>query len=181
MLVIGCGNSNLSAGLYEDGFQVTSIDFSEVVIQEMRTRHPNMTWDLMDMTAMTYPAASFHAVVDKGSLDALMSEDNDLAASQARTMFDEITRVLVESGIYIVISLGQDHILRALLNYFGHDYSIEVSIVVELRSNPLVPYIFIISKTTTKTSRLRLKFDSMGCTLAEGRTVTSSDAILQVA
>lgn len=55
----------------------------------------------------------------------------------------------MESGIYIIISLGQEHILRALLNYFGHDYSIEVSTVEELRSNPLVPYeSFIISMTT---------------------------------
>lgn len=90
VLVTGCGNSNLSAGLRDDGYLVTSIDFSEVVIQEMRARHPDLTWELMDMTAMRFPDASFDAVVDKGSLDALMSEDNDLAASQAKTMFDEI-------------------------------------------------------------------------------------------
>jgi 2-polyprenyl-3-methyl-5-hydroxy-6-metoxy-1,4-benzoquinol methylase len=37
ILIIGCGNSNLSEKLYEDGHKnVFSIDISEVVISRMR-------------------------------------------------------------------------------------------------------------------------------------------------
>ena len=131
------------------------------------------------MTAMTYANQTFDVVVDKGSLDALMSEDTPLAAQQANTMFAEIVRVLNGSGIYIVVSLGQEHILKALFTYFNHGFSIDVSIVDELRTNPLVPYIFTVFKSTTR-SDLRLFFDCMGSNLVEGRTVHRSEATLQV-
>jgi EEF1A lysine methyltransferase 4 len=40
ILVVGCGNSEFSAGLYDAGWtDVTSIDFSEVVIQNMEQRN----------------------------------------------------------------------------------------------------------------------------------------------
>ena len=83
---------------------VTSIDFSEVVIQEMQSRHPEMEWELMDMTQMSYPGGSFDAVVDKGSLDALMSEDSDAVRLKAvrlkaNAFFAEINRVLTSPAL----------------------------------------------------------------------------------
>ena len=35
-----------------------------------------MQWDVMDMTNMTYEAESMEAILDKGALDALMSDDS---------------------------------------------------------------------------------------------------------
>lgn len=36
MLIIGCGNSEISADLFDNGYtQITNIDFSPLVIEEM--------------------------------------------------------------------------------------------------------------------------------------------------
>lgn len=40
MLVVGCGNSSLSGDMFDDGFSnITSMDFSELVIDEMRQKN----------------------------------------------------------------------------------------------------------------------------------------------
>ncbi|CAI7919250.1 unnamed protein product [Closterium sp. NIES-54] len=71
ILVVGCGNSELSAQLHDHvalphapGGRVpaviTSVDFSTVVIDEMKRKNdaarPNMKWHVMDMTATTVRA-----------------------------------------------------------------------------------------------------------------------------
>jgi SAM-dependent methyltransferase len=69
VLVIGCGNSSLSADMFAAGFtNVVSIDFSEEVIGRMRAQHvarPGLVWEVMDAKAMAFPDASFDLVVDK--------------------------------------------------------------------------------------------------------------------
>ena len=157
---------------------VTSIDFSEVVIQEMQSRHPEMEWELMDMTQMSYPGGSFDAVVDKGSLDALMSEDSEAVSLKASAFFAEINRVLTDSGVYLLVSLGQEHILQALFDFFSEElFSLEVTLVHQLRANPLVPFVFAIHR---RRGGPRLFFDCTGAELPEGRALAQSEAIDQV-
>lgn len=176
--MVGCGNSTLSAELHQEGYSVTSIDFSEVVIQEMQSRHPEMEWELMDMTQMSYPGGSFDAVVDKGSLDALMSEDSEAVSLKASAFFAEINRVLTDSGVYLLVSLGQEHILQALFDFFSEElFSLEVTLVHQLRANPLVPFVFAIHR---RRGGPRLFFDCMGAELPEGRALAQSEAIDQV-
>jgi SAM-dependent methyltransferase len=48
ILIVGCGNSNFSADLYDAGFtNVVNIDFSTIVIDNMREKNqdrPGMEW-----------------------------------------------------------------------------------------------------------------------------------------
>jgi 2-polyprenyl-3-methyl-5-hydroxy-6-metoxy-1,4-benzoquinol methylase len=49
ILVVGCGNSSFSADLYDAGYKnVCSVDYSDVVINAMRSRNqeqrPDMEW-----------------------------------------------------------------------------------------------------------------------------------------
>lgn len=49
ILVVGCGNSSFSADLYDAGYrQICSLDYSRVVIEEMRKqnqeKHSEMEW-----------------------------------------------------------------------------------------------------------------------------------------
>ena len=48
----GCGNSELSGDLYEDGYKnITNIDYSPVVISNMVQKYqhmPNMKWEVGD-------------------------------------------------------------------------------------------------------------------------------------
>ena len=121
LLIVGCGNSSLSADLYDDGYRSnTSIDISEVAIKKMISKYkcnglrPEMVFEVMDIFKMKYDDEQFNAVLDKGTLDALSSDLNlDIEA-----MFTEIGRVLKPLGRYICVSLLQEAVLRKLLGHF---------------------------------------------------------------
>ncbi|XP_003925419.2 eEF1A lysine and N-terminal methyltransferase isoform X4 [Saimiri boliviensis] len=99
VLVIGCGNSELSEQLYDVGYQdIVNIDISEVVIKQMKecnaTRRPQMRFLKMDMTQMEFPDASFQVVLDKGTLDAVLTDEEEKTLQQVDRMLAEVGRVL---------------------------------------------------------------------------------------
>lgn len=123
ILVGGCGNSTLSVDLYNAGFQsLTNVDISEKVIQQMNLQysqtHPLMKFLTMDLLKMDFADSSFTSFLDKGTLDALMSENSKEATERAMKMFQEIDRVLKFGGRYICVSLLQEHILKCFLSHF---------------------------------------------------------------
>ena len=87
ILMLGCGNSELSAQMYDAGCEaITNVDFCPGVIREMMgknlRRRPRMQWLVADITALPrgsrrFPDRGFDVVVDKGGLDALHSDDGD--------------------------------------------------------------------------------------------------------
>eukprot|EP00466_Bigelowiella_natans_P021248 jgi/Bigna1/82895/fgenesh1_pg.99_\ len=78
ILVIGCGLSELSHGLYKDGFFfITNIDFSEEAIRIMQDRSHNqfkkMSWQVLDVTDMhSIQNKSYDVVIDKGLMDSML-------------------------------------------------------------------------------------------------------------
>ncbi|CAM9416155.1 unnamed protein product, partial [Choristocarpus tenellus] len=133
ILVIGCGNSNFSAELYDDGYEdVENVDFSQPVVAEMCRLHvrarPRMTWRVMDVTDMhSYKDDSFDVVMDKGTLDALMSEDTPKVREAGVKMLAEVSRVLQPGGRYICVTLWQDFIGSLLLSRLSGCIPITVS------------------------------------------------------
>ncbi|XP_011837326.1 PREDICTED: endothelin-converting enzyme 2 [Mandrillus leucophaeus] len=81
ILVLGCGNSALSYELFLGGFpDVTSVDYSSVVVAAMQARYnhvPQLRWETMDVRKLDFPSASFDVVLEKGTLDALLSGEQD--------------------------------------------------------------------------------------------------------
>ena len=79
ILMVGCGNSTLSADMYDDGYtNITNIDYSINVIQKMKSFHeekrPKMSWLEMDMTNLDFGSCnetSFDVIFDKAAMDAL--------------------------------------------------------------------------------------------------------------
>ncbi|XP_039447622.1 eEF1A lysine and N-terminal methyltransferase homolog [Culex pipiens pallens] len=124
VLMVGCGNSKLSMDLYDVGFrQITNIDISQVVIKQMqdanRTTRPEMLWYHMDATAMTaFSDEKYSVVLDKGTLDALFTDETEETIATVRKYFSEIARVLRVGGRYVCISLLQEHILKEVLSFF---------------------------------------------------------------
>ena len=56
--MLGCGNANFSADIYDHGYRnITNVDFSEVVINQMAQKNaktrPEMTWQVLDVTNMS--------------------------------------------------------------------------------------------------------------------------------
>ncbi|KAG5180926.1 hypothetical protein JKP88DRAFT_270097 [Tribonema minus] len=149
VLVVGCGNSSFSADLYDDGFpHVTNVDFEERVIADMSRQHirrrPLMRWRVMDMTDMrALPDASFDAIIDKGAIDALMSEDTPAAAAAAARMLAEARRLLRPRGRHVVVTLAQPFIARALLRGLrGWALDLHAAPAL-LRPSPYLPFCVI--------------------------------------
>ncbi|KAG7203924.1 hypothetical protein KM043_016944 [Ampulex compressa] len=123
VLIVGCGNSTLSMTLYDVGYRnITNIDISHIVIKQMRVINnnvrPNLIYEQMDATQMSYPDDKFSVILDKGMLDALMPDSKEATTITVDKYFKEITRILRNGGRYICITLLQEHILRKLLHYF---------------------------------------------------------------
>lgn len=55
---------------------MVNIDISPSVIQQMKKEFPDLEWEVMDATKMTYKDSEFDAIIDKGTLDALISGKN---------------------------------------------------------------------------------------------------------
>ena len=124
VLVVGCGNSDFSAELYDDGYEeVTNVDFEATVISAMAARNESrtkMSWLVADMTAMVEVATgAVDVVFDKGALDALASSDTPAVRAQVDRFFAEVKRVLAPRGRYVCVSLAQEHITRWWVDGFA--------------------------------------------------------------
>lgn len=123
ILITGCGNSSISADLYDVGYSnITNIDVSEVVIKQMKAVNASridMKFICMDALKMSFPNEEFSVILDKGTLDALMPDDTKETIERIDKYFAEIKRVLKLGGRYFCISLLQKHILKKLVMEFS--------------------------------------------------------------
>eukprot|EP00928_Gymnodinium_smaydae_P014623 TRINITY_DN15385_c0_g2_i1.p1 TRINITY_DN15385_c0_g2~~TRINITY_DN15385_c0_g2_i1.p1 ORF type:complete len:279 (+),score=71.77 TRINITY_DN15385_c0_g2_i1:71-907(+) len=106
VLVVGCGNSSLSGSMYKAGYQrITNIDISEAVVRKMEQEcsRPGMEWRAMDATAMEFEDARFDLAVEKGTVDALMS-DGGVSADKATKLVAEVWRTLKPGGLLMLVS-----------------------------------------------------------------------------
>eukprot|EP00948_MAST-09A_sp_MAST-9A-sp1_P002842 g2842.t1 len=132
LLVVGCGNSTLSADVYRAGCKSqVNLDFSPVVIEEMQEKYPEskwpgMTFQLGDMTDMVKDfendSTTFSHILDKGALDALYAENTPTHRAQAQKMLNEIQTLLEKNGkshgSYVCVSLGEHFILKTFLEFW---------------------------------------------------------------
>jgi SAM-dependent methyltransferase len=178
-LVIGCGNSAFSSDLYDHGFKhITNVDFSEQVIELMKSQNlqrSEMSWEVMDMTALTYQDESYDVVLDKGALDALMSANTPQAKAQAEEMFQSILRVLKDNGRYVCITLAEDYIVEQLLGFFNLTMSLTVQIhTIQTDSpSPFKTFVIILTKKVTD-QPIEIFFDTFGVPLPSQQKVVRS-------
>ena len=126
ILVVGCGNSNFSASLFDAGWKdITSIDFSSVVVDALRKKHastrPELKWETMDMTNLLFPEGSFDVVLDKAAMDAIMCDEgsawdpSEETKRDAAAMCASVARVLSDRGLFLQVSFAQPHFRRRYL------------------------------------------------------------------
>ena len=143
VLVLGCGNAELGEDMYNDGyFNISNIDISAVVIQQMKDRNlekPEMTWDVMDVRDLKFPTQSFDIAIDKSTIDALLCGED--AYVNVAKMTREVQRVLKVGGYYMVISYG---VPETRLDHFGWKFlhwDVSHQILNEGTENPHYVYI----------------------------------------
>ena len=124
ILQIGCGNSTLASDLYDVGYRsITSVDISDLVINQMiqsnKISRPELVFQKMDVTEMEYDDDSYSVVLDKGTLDALYTDNTDTVVDMVSRMWEEVARVLRIGGRYICVSLLQPHILSSAVSWFS--------------------------------------------------------------
>uniref|UniRef100_A0A3P9IWT2 eEF1A lysine and N-terminal methyltransferase n=1 Tax=Oryzias latipes TaxID=8090 RepID=A0A3P9IWT2_ORYLA len=122
VLVLGCGNSELSEQLYDVGYKhLTNIDISETVVTHMNQRNaarrPGLSFHRVDATQTLYEDASFQVSLDKGTLDAMAAEEG---GALARRMLQEVSRVLSVGGRYICVTLAQENVVSLAVEHFVH-------------------------------------------------------------
>eukprot|EP00999_Lentomonas_sp_LEN2_P000228 NODE_1223_length_947_cov_98.546341_g1177_i0.p1 GENE.NODE_1223_length_947_cov_98.546341_g1177_i0~~NODE_1223_length_947_cov_98.546341_g1177_i0.p1 ORF type:complete len:230 (+),score=40.37 NODE_1223_length_947_cov_98.546341_g1177_i0:133-822(+) len=124
ILILGSGNSRLSAQLYEAGYQnITNVDISEVCTNQMKQRYKDMDkmeWVRMDATKMDFPDATYDLVIDKGTADSILCGSNSFHC--VYQMNKHVSRILKRGGHFVVVSYGQpdtriDHFRRKKLNW----------------------------------------------------------------
>eukprot|EP00057_Strongylocentrotus_purpuratus_P015343 XP_011669817.1 PREDICTED: methyltransferase-like protein 13 [Strongylocentrotus purpuratus] len=125
-LVVGCGNSRLSEDLYDVGYhQLVNIDDVDSVVKQKTMKNakqrPKMKFERMDVTQMTYEDSSFTVVLDRGNLDARMTDQGQETVASVEKTFGEIGRVLKVGGRYVCITLAQEHLIRKLLGHFSSE------------------------------------------------------------
>lgn len=106
--MVGCGNSELSEQMYDVGYKhLTNIDISETVVTHMNQRNaqrrPGLTFQQVDATQTPYEDASHQVALDKGTLDAVASEEE---GALARRMLNEVRNQWLSVCIDSVLSLS---------------------------------------------------------------------------
>lgn len=94
ILMLGCGNADLSADMYDNGYKnITNVDFSKVVIEQMINKNgverPEMTWQVLDITDMSvFETDTFDIVIDKSTIDSLFCTEDYIL--QVASMLKEV-------------------------------------------------------------------------------------------
>jgi len=122
VLHLGCGNSTLTADLDGLGYKnQTSVDFSQVVIESMRSKYAALEtqWEVMDVRDLKMHDGSIDVAIDKGTLDAMIHgslwDPPEDVRSNVGQYVDEVARVLKPGGQWIYITYRQPHFMKPLL------------------------------------------------------------------
>ncbi|XP_059311655.1 uncharacterized protein LOC132063214 isoform X1 [Lycium ferocissimum] len=132
VLMVGCGNAVMSEDMVKDGYEeIVNVDISTVAIDMMRRKYedvPQLKYLEMDVRDMSFfPDESFDAVIDKGTLDSLMCGTN--APICAAQMLGEVSRLLKNGGVYMLITYGDPTSRMSHLNRPVFNWKIELYII----------------------------------------------------
>lgn len=115
--------------MYDHGWRnITNIDFSTTCIEQGRLSmssrsRPGVRWLVMDACSMVFEDESFHAAVDKGTMDAIAcSEAFDWCLPR---MARSIVRVLRPGGTWVCVSFTPPKIAMPLLECEGWSVHVE--------------------------------------------------------
>lgn len=81
----------------------------------------NLVYKVGDVTDLKklYPDESFDVIVDKGTYDAIATDERESTIKMCQAYFNEAIRTLKnKDGVFIIVSLLQPHVLKMLFDFF---------------------------------------------------------------
>ena len=97
ILMVGCGNSTLGPDLYDiqNCHNQVNIDLNATIIRQMAAKYtgrPGLQFRQADATKLneSFSASQFTCAIDKGTLDAIYSAENDQCQTAARTLLHQV-------------------------------------------------------------------------------------------
>ena len=165
ILNLGCGNSEFSENMYDDGFHnIKNIDISQSVIKLMSERsknRPEMSYEVMDVRDIKYENNYFDLAIDKSTIDALLCGDD--AFINVAKMIKEVQRVLKVGGYYMIISYGAPDYRIMHLNRKFEKFKVEILKIekdfVEEEGYDNYHYIYLCQKLDGADEASKLFFD----------------------
>lgn len=106
ILMLGCGNSDMSEKMYQAGFNnIVNIDIADRALEIMKEKTassmPEMSWLRMNVSALSFEDAEFDFIIDKGTFDAI-----ELNVPLLESAISEAKRVLKPSGALISVTFN---------------------------------------------------------------------------
>jgi len=129
ILHLGCGTSLLPQHLHKLGYtRVVNVDNSPVCISAMSQRFPHLTFKLMDLNDLKYGEQTFDMVVEKSTLDTLIS-DCSQGREEGKLLVEkgllEVCKVLRPGGVFLSVSLLSPSEHSAILAPLGGKVKLE--------------------------------------------------------
>mmetsp|Transcript_21225 Transcript_21225/g.49398 ORF Transcript_21225/g.49398 Transcript_21225/m.49398 type:complete len:260 (-) Transcript_21225:79-858(-) len=139
MLHVGCGTSEVTESLWQNGFHnVTHLDLSRAVIEKMSLRlaFTNHSFQVGDMTALNFADGVFDVVLDKGALDFVYAK----GLASAKAALRHVARVLrPKSGLYIMVSRFEPPQLLPSLSRMNEEGELPIFQECATQVHPLSP------------------------------------------
>ena len=147
ILNVGCGNSEFSEKMYDEGFTHNyNIDICQNVIDFMKSRNKDkkgLHFEVMDVCEMTYKDETFDLIFDKSTIDTLLCGVHSFM--MVAKMLKEISRVLKTGGYYVIISHGQpeDRMIHLERNHLAFEIQVYT---VKRQEQEKTHYVYICKK-----------------------------------
>ncbi|EQC30637.1 hypothetical protein SDRG_11692 [Saprolegnia diclina VS20] len=156
VLDLGGGNSTLAHRLCEalhGNGRVVSIDISDTCIRLMQTTYPSKVQYLcMDARDMEFKDNSFDVVLDKSTMDAIVSPGNATAAHAAKRILRQVARVLRPDGFFLMISVHPwsywHPLVASAAPSLAHAQEKTQSVVLSSDRHPILVFVNVLQKAS---------------------------------
>lgn len=166
ILIVGSGNAQFSKDMYDAGYMhLINIDLSDVVIEIMQKKHPEMQWQVMDALDLKFPSGSFPAIVDKSLIDTFLCYQNSIPCT--KQFLRECHRVLAPSAVMISFSLHSPEEILPFFEQEGLDWTYAAFKVVNPRwdeednCHRSVAHTMVVSQKNPRTLPIPLQLDGV--------------------
>ena len=149
ILVVGCGSSTFSIGMYEKGFKnITNIDTCRQLILHLRIKHRTlmgMRYVCQDVRQLDiFPSETFKVIFDKGTLDCMFGAST--ALNEVRLMLGEVSRVLKPGGYFLMVSYAPSHARKGWLSDPAYSWTVDSSMLPANQEGDVPHYIYYMQK-----------------------------------